>query len=163
MRGYSVTYSKQSICQWQKRLTLLNSNSASSTSKQRENGRTDQIVIPGRLPGLNEYINAERTNRFKAAGIKRKTQKYIAAFIKKAYAEKTLSQHNKPSEIHFTWIEPNNRRDLDNISFAVKFIQDEMVKQNVFPDDGTKYIRRLTHDFNVDKTDPRIIIEIKEI
>lgn len=32
------------------------------------------LVIPGTLPGLNEYIAAERTNRYKAAAMKRKAE-----------------------------------------------------------------------------------------
>lgn len=29
---------------------------------------THQLIIPGRLPGLNEYIEVERTNRKKGGG-----------------------------------------------------------------------------------------------
>lgn len=35
------------------------------------------LVIPGTLPGLNEYIAAERTNRYKAAAMKREAESLV--------------------------------------------------------------------------------------
>lgn len=35
------------------------------------------LVIPGTLPGLNEYIAAERTNRYKAAVMKREAESLV--------------------------------------------------------------------------------------
>ena len=40
-----------------------------------------ELIIPGTLPGLNEYINAERTNKHKAAAIKRQTERLICSMI----------------------------------------------------------------------------------
>lgn len=123
---------------------------------------SETLIIPLTLPGLNEYINAERSNRYKGAHIKRQTQNDIEIFIRQAINKGTLHRHENQCELEITWIEPNNRRDGDNISFATKFIQDALVEMGVFPDDSRKYINGLKHTFMTNQRDPQIIVEIKE-
>ena len=36
---------------------------------------------------------------------------------------------DRPVIIHYRWIEPNRRRDKDNVAFAKKFIQDSLVRR----------------------------------
>lgn len=67
-----------------------------------------------------------------------------------------------PVHIVFTWIEPNKRRDLDNISFAKKFIIDALVRSDVLIDDGWSYVAGHVDRFKVDKEDPRVVVEIYE-
>lgn len=40
-----------------------------------------KFIIRGALPGLNEYITAERTNRYKGAELKKAGGKYCASLI----------------------------------------------------------------------------------
>jgi len=56
----------------------------------------------------------------------------------------------------------NKRRDVDNITFATKFIQDALVKQGIIIDDSQKYINQLRHDVKVDKEYPRIEVQLIE-
>lgn len=58
--------------------------------------------------------------------------------------------------------EKNKRRDVDNITFATKFIQDALVKQGIIIDDSQKYINQLRHDVKVDKEYPRIEVQLIE-
>lgn len=44
-----------------------------------ERGTAVTVIIPFPLPGLNEYIEAERSHRQKGAAMKRKWQKAVAA------------------------------------------------------------------------------------
>ncbi len=74
----------------------------------------------------------------------------------------TLHKHTKPCELWICFVEPNHRRDLDNISFAVKAIQDAMVRAGVFPDDSTKWIQVLHYTVAFDPNNPRIEITIRE-
>lgn len=39
--------------------------------------KTARLIIPGKLPGLNEYIDAERENRHKGAKMRRQTEELI--------------------------------------------------------------------------------------
>ena len=131
--------------------------------KSSESGQVDRVVIKGRLVGLNEYVEAERTNRFKAASIKRDVENHIAVSLMFATEQGTLHSHTKPCELWITWVEPNHRRDLDNISFATKMIQDAMVRAGVFPDDNTKFIRLIHHTVAFDPNNPRVEVTIREV
>lgn len=117
------------------------------------------LTIPGRLPGLNEYISAERANRHKGAKMKRESELVILAEIKKQLKGVRIKN---PVEIHYLWIEPDRRRDRDNIAFAKKFVQDALVSSGVLKDDGWKYVVGFSDRFEVDKRNPRIEVLIKE-
>ena len=92
------------------------------------------VSIPHRFVSLNDYINAERTNRYMAAKIK-KSETQIAAD-----AFKGLQPILVPCIVRFTWVVPNKRRDLDNIAFAKKYILDGAVDAGFIPGDNMKYI-----------------------
>lgn len=125
-------------------------------------GQLDRVIIKGRLTGLNDYVNAERTNKFKAAKMKTEAEDIVTLALIRAAEQGTLHSHKNQCELWITWVEPNHRRDLDNVSFATKFIQDAMVRAEVFPDDGSKYIQLLHHTIAFDSNDPRIEITIRE-
>ena len=83
------------------------------------------LTIPGKLPGLNDYINAERTNRHKGAKMKADNGKIVAAAIRHCISGVSI---RRPVFMEYTWAEPNRRRDLDNVSsFGRKVIQDALV------------------------------------
>lgn len=65
--------------------------------------------------------------------------------------------------ILFRWYEPNKKRDLDNICSAKKFIQDALVKMGVLQGDGWRHIIGFSDEFYIDKDNPRIEVEIKEV
>lgn len=70
----------------------------------------------------------------------------------------------KPVFMEYTWVEKNRRRDLDNISsFGRKVIQDALVDTGVLKDDVWKHIVGFSDRFEVDKTNPRIEVLIKEV
>lgn len=116
-----------------------------------------------RLTSLNEYINAERGNRFHAAGIKKKMQKDLTVFIRNAIQNGRLHRHDKPCALWFYWTVPNKRRDLDNIAFATKFVQDALVVNGVFPDDNLEHIVELHHSVRIFPKTFECRLEIREI
>lgn len=117
------------------------------------------FLIQGRLPGLNEYTKMNRANRFAANKLKQDTEDMIMWEAK--------AQHIQPfsSLVHLSygWYEMNERRDLDNIAFAQKFVQDALVKAGILPGDGWKWIQGFDHKFFVDKKDPRVEIMIESV
>lgn len=127
-----------------------------------ENGQLDSITIKGRMLGLNEYINAERTNRYKAAKLKHEAEAIVTQAAIEAYKNGTIHSHTGKCEIWITFVEPNHKRDLDNIAFIEKAIQDALVKLGVFPDDSTKFINVLHYTVAFDANNPRIEITIRE-
>lgn len=120
-----------------------------------------KLTIPGLLPGLNEYIDAERgpKGKYKAAAMKKQAQNVISFMIK---TQLRGVRFTRPVVIRYLWIEPNRRRDKDNIAFAKKFIQDSLVASGVLKNDGWAEIEHFTDDFAVDPKNPRIEITIEE-
>lgn len=121
---------------------------------------TVKFTINGTLPNLNDYIKAERSNRYKAASMKKQCENIVR------HACRSLGkwQAEKPVYMVYHWYEPNKRRDKDNISsFGRKIIQDALVKAKVLKNDGWGDIIGFEDRFYVDKKNPRIIVEIMEV
>lgn len=68
----------------------------------------------------------------------------------------------KPCIVHFTWVEKNKRRDLDNIAFAKKFILDALVNEGILQDDSYRHVRGFTDSFRYEDNQ-KIIVEIEEL
>ena len=118
---------------------------------------TYTVIINGRLPGCNEYTAACRGNRYAGAKMKKDAQDLIRWQIYK------LPPLTKPVKISFKWVEPNARRDYDNIRYGAKFILDALQEAGKLPNDNRKYVCGFEDEFAVDKNDPRIELTIKEI
>lgn len=118
------------------------------------------LVIPGRLPGLNEYISAERANRYKGAKLKRESEDIVVFAIKKCLNGVKI---RSPVRMDYVWYEKDKRRDCDNITFGRKVIQDALVSAGVLKDDGWKYVVGFSDRFEVDRDNSRIEVLIKEV
>ena len=112
-----------------------------------------KFTIQGRLDGLNEYTTANRTNRYKGSDMKKRNQNAVKYAILGAKLQKA---YKYPITLKITWYEPNKRRDIDNITFATKFILDELVNSKIIEDDSQKYVTEISHQVLVDKEKPRI-------
>ena len=120
---------------------------------------TVQFTIEGRLPGINEYILAERGNKYNGAKLKKTAQRAVEYYIQAA----RLKRVRTPIRIVYTFFEPNRRRDKDNIAgFAHKVIQDALVQQGIIDDDGWREISGWTDAFAVDKDRPRVEVTLIE-
>lgn len=119
-----------------------------------------RLVLPMTLPGLNDYITAERSHRQRGAAMKRKWQLDVALVMRRQL-QRPLRE---PVIMRYTWVEKNQRRDKDNISsFGRKLIQDALVKDlKALRNDGWANIDSFTDRFIVDKSRPRVEIEILE-
>lgn len=122
---------------------------------------TVTFTIEGRMPGLNELIAAERSNKYKGAKMK-------AGFTQQTYYEAKRQlrgvHFERPVEVHFHYFEKDRRRDLDNISgFAHKVIFDGMVEAGIIKDDGWNEVSGISDSYAVDKKRPRIEVTIEEV
>ncbi len=123
---------------------------------------TYKIVIPGELPDLNTIIAESKRGRGKWQPYNEMKQEYtnIVAWIAKSEIKKQL----KKIDLEITWICPNRRKDKDNISGGgTKFILDGLVAAEVIENDGWKQIGDIYHKFKVDKHNPRVEVEIREV
>lgn len=119
------------------------------------------FMIRGKLPGLNDYLKAERSfSRKHSCGndMKREYQFLISNAIR-TQLKRTHFDH--PVYISYRFYEPNKKRDLDNISaVAHKFIQDALVMCHVIDNDGWQQICGFEDKFYVDTKYPRIEVTI---
>lgn len=122
---------------------------------------TYSFTIQGRLDGLNDYTKENRRNRYAGNKMKHKNELKVQEGIIQGFKDKTLKNvSDYPISLHIAWYEPNRRRDIDNITFATKFILDSLTSYGVIIDDSQKFINSISHDVLVSKDNPRIEVSI---
>lgn len=123
-----------------------------------------KVVIEGKFPSMNEFIDANRRSKGKwnkGNQMKQQSQDEISWQL--------LQQHrklhiDKPVKLFYTFYEPNKKRDLDNISgYFHKVFQDAMVHCGIIHNDSWHYIVGFSDTFLVDNKKPRIEIIIQEV
>ena len=105
-----------------------------------------KFVIDGKLIGYNEYGNQQRTNYYKANKTKRSIQDDLRRQIL-AQVKLPIRTIKTQVNVHCHWIEPNKKRDKDNISSAIKFILDTLVHMRLLKNDGWQQIGDIKHTF----------------
>lgn len=118
-----------------------------------------KLIIPGRLPGLNEIIQSSRTHWAVANRQKQEAQDTVILAIRQAKIKSVGF-----AEIAITCYEPNKRRDADSVQAGTnKIILDSLQKAGIIEGDGQKYIKLITPCLEVDREKPRIEVEISEV
>lgn len=103
------------------------------------------VTVEGRMPSLNDYISAERANRYKAAAMKKRAPRF----------ERRVT-------VRTTFYEPDMRRDADNVGFARKFVLDGLVAAGVIKDDSRKYVEQCPDRVLTDRARPRVVVEVSD-
>jgi len=117
------------------------------------------VFIPGRFPGFNEYVKANRGGAYLGNQMITKSERIIIDALRHQLDDILTP----PVRLLYTYYEPNKRRDKDNISgFFHKVFQDSLVKGEFLVNDGWDYIESFHDYFEVDKKNPRIEIRIIE-
>jgi hypothetical protein len=122
-------------------------------------GAMSKLVIPGKLPGLNDYIEACRANKYAGAEMKQQAEEIIRWEVKRQLRRQVFTA----VALKFSWYEPNRKRDKDNIAFAKKFILDAMQATGTLTGDGWGQVVGFRDEFYVDKQNPRVEIEIEAV
>ena len=118
-----------------------------------------KFEIPGRLPGLNEIIDAAKQGKGKYQPYSIMKEEHTSMIT---WIAKMLPKYERV-ELIITWYEPDRRRDPDNIMAGQKFILDALVQAGVIPNDNQRYIAGITHRFEIDPVRPRVEVEIAEV
>lgn len=114
-----------------------------------------KIWIPGEFTTANQYIAATNANRYKGAQIKKVETNRVM------WECRSLDGIvDYPVSIKFTWIRKNRKSDPDNIAFAVKFILDGLQQAGILHQDTWFAIKRISHEFKVDKYNSGVEVEI---
>ena len=98
--------------------------------------------IPEKLPSLNQVIAKNRGNAYAGNKLKQDTERMIMHCIRVAQSTGKLEKrYDGRVVIMVDWYEHENRRNVDNVKSANKFILDALVKTGVLKDDGPKYVQ----------------------
>jgi hypothetical protein len=116
------------------------------------------MIIPGRLPGLNDMTDVARKNKYKSAEMKKEYTELV-----KLVALASKIPHMKRIDLIISWYEPNMKRDKDNIQAGTKFILDGLVAAGIIDNDGWKQIGTIKHDVQLDKNNPRVEVVLDEV
>lgn len=114
----------------------------------------------GRLPSLNDYINACRSHWSKGANLKRQTEEDIIWYIKGAKNKGLLYPVSWPVVISFEWHESDQRRDWDNVISAKKYLLDALQRAGIIPNDDRKTVVGLA-DALIDDTKDFVRVTIQ--
>ena len=116
----------------------------------------EKLVIEGEFPGLNKIIDAAKSHYHVYRKLKEKNTNAVA------WSAKQLPTY-EAVKLDITWYCKNRRRDPDNIASAVKFIYDGLVEAGIITNDGWSENKGWSNTFKVDKENPRVEIEIREV
>ena len=111
--------------------------------------------IPGRFCSLNDFLDMDYHSRKHA---KRKYDNLVSMSARCA----GVRPCRKRIRYHVLWVEQDRRRDLDNVAFGKKFIQDGLVKAGVLHNDTHHEIAGFSDEFGYDSRNPRIVVTIEE-
>lgn len=114
------------------------------------------VEFAGVLPTFNQYSGLERTNRLKAAEVKRQVQDGL---LRQMTDAKSFNGH---VYVGFVWIRPDMRYDKDNVAFAKKFILDALQEAHVIKNDSWRMCTPFDLGFKVNKDNPRTIVRIAD-
>ena len=113
------------------------------------------FTIQGRFCSLNEFY---RLHHYAQGKTKADNEARVIEAVKQAGIKPVTR-----CTYYVLWVEPNHRRDLDNVAFGKKFIQDGLVKAGIIPNDTADYIAGFSDSFAYNAKEPRIIVTIHEI
>lgn len=112
------------------------------------------MVIPGTMPGLNDFMREANRSRYDGARMKRReTERARLCAMGLPYFPGRV-------RVLFTWVERDRRRDPDNVAFAKKFVFDGLVAAGVIQNDSPRYVAGFEDRFAVDPRDPRVEVVV---
>lgn len=126
---------------------------------------TQQLWIPGPLPGWREVLAAAtsghgRTNGY--ARLKAEWTNIVALHAKSARLKPVLK-----ARLRFLWHEVRagrkRGRDRGNVLAGEKFVADGLVVAQVLPDDGPDYVIGESHDWIYGDVKPGVLVVIESV
>lgn len=107
------------------------------------------------MPNLNDYTKALKRDRQIGANMKKEWTETTAQYAQLA----KLGHFTEPITLEFHWYEPNEKRDIDNIAFAKKFILDGLKLRGVITDDSYKWVKGFSDHFHYEgKAGVRVVM-----
>jgi len=117
--------------------------------------------IEGRLIGMNDVIAAYCSHRMKGHSLKRKETNRCSFEILRS----GLRDFKNPVKVTIRWVEPNNKRDIDNIAGGgTKCILDALCETGRLQNDTRAWVKELHHIFPTpEPANPHVMVDIEEV
>lgn len=113
--------------------------------------------IPGRLPGANEASWKERSHWAQGYRFRKK----LVRLIGEAVIAGRVPFFEVPVTVYIRWVEPDLRRDRDNIHFAAKWILDALVKTRRLKGDSQRWVKDVINvRADPDPRNPRVEVTL---
>ena len=125
---------------------------------ERKGDGSVKLVIPGAFPTMNEIVAASKSHHMAYSKMKKQYTGLVVLFAR----SQQIPEFGRVNAT-ITWYCKNQRTDKDNVVAGQKFLWDGLVKAGVLKNDGWGQIGDVTHRFDVDKRNPRIEIELREV
>lgn len=120
------------------------------------------FIIKQKLPSLNEYVRACRSNKYVGARFKQEVEEAIGWYIKQAQTSgKLIPLGETPCTIYIDFYEKTKKRDVDNIQSSQKFILDALQRCGVIKKDDRRYVKQIYHTISDGKED-YVVVRIEE-
>jgi Holliday junction resolvase RusA-like endonuclease len=123
------------------------------------------VIIYGELKGMNELLNGRffdpRTHKYKNPVKQRNDYLCIAAIRKSTVANVQIT---KPVILHYKFFAKDKKHDRFNLFSAIdKSFEDALQKAGVLRNDGWDDVLNATHEFYIDRENPRVEVVIEEV
>jgi hypothetical protein len=143
------------------KVTATRPGRATKPPRAPEVATVQTLTIDKRLPGLNDMIDAAKQTQPGRNYVNRYTT--MKAQWSARLARLCRLQGIQPvgaAHLHFVWIEPNRKRDPDNVCAAKKFCIDALVTAGILTNDGWAQVLSMTDTFRVVKGSAGVIVTI---
>jgi len=107
---------------------------------------SSRFEIPAKFPSLNEYVNENRKSAQAGHAMKKKYDLIVMT----AVLAQRPKRHHSCCMVTIEWHEEAYRRDIDNITYAAKFILDGLRKAGVLIEDNQRVVNRINNQIIVD-------------
>lgn len=128
--------------------------------------RIQTLVIPGKMPGLNEMLAARGTmgkrGRSRYNKWSEMNNEWKGVVVAAAAEQGIRPCQTFPLFFVIKWVCPDRRRDKDNVAAAKKMLFDGLTDAGVIPNDTWVYVGGWSDQFSVDAENPRVEIKIVE-
>lgn len=122
---------------------------------------TQKFFVGCRLPDMNKIVLAASKRKGGWSpynDMKTLYESMIRADIKKA----KLRKISGPVVVSLHWVEPNKRKDLDNVRCGLKFILDALVSLEILCTDRQSQVVGFRDTFGIDKALPGVWVTLEE-
>lgn len=102
---------------------------------------------------MNDWIAANRSNKYVGAKMKRETEGVIGLYIRAARLRGTIKPTSTPVIVKIEWHEKSRKRDIDNIQSGTKFILDALQREGILINDSQRYVAQIYHQVFIDSED----------